>query len=823
MRILLLPAAKRRWLTWVSLIAGFSVLALALFAPQLGIGEKENFLPYKLAGISRRQFLLIGVFLILAVPFFQVLAMLKLTLDRGIPFLRARLAFLGRNVSTAVIPSLARRKGARSGPAGAKYDLRARLGADPLQSVGHCTFDFVRRYSSSCFATAAMLLFLLFIGLLPADSTEWRRRWLSEVIQQYGFVGSDDQRQAHVITVVAVVVFSAISFLLSERAFSASQKLRFAPRLRAATCIFLIALGLIVYLFFVPSFIVGWATGVAILFLAIVIAAPRLPAATARHMAVAFVGAYIMVLIVPGLLVSPIPLMAADPVSLAQFETHLLILPMRGAAVAAGQNFFNELSIDYGLLMPSIMSVFELKRHGLSIASQLRFVQVSQVLFCLAAVSAYMAYRPRNYVGILAALLLAGPYWAAAGLGIWHPNQTGFRSLGLPVGMLTLVLAARLPPARAAWWLGSVAGAAVLMNLETAVAVSIGFAVFLVVRTRKLPLTPLLRMAGSSAMVIVAYLLIYPLALGRFPFGMQSLDFLSLMERFVGGGYGLRLFSAGHEGEGYYLVPFALLMFAHAMYVVIDGFRELGRRALPLRTALRVSVAVTLIVWLAYYFNAPNWWQIWTELFLYGFLIIDLVDRRRFGIGFPSSRESLGFRFLTMRITPALLLLLFFLAVLIPHTNRHLLIYMSDFMFPSWVNNVHDASVLSGILLPKDKADILERKATKLKELHAATGGRMMYLTFNMAFMPRLTGLFQPPPYRDMFGEIPGDAAFDRLVNDLLKQRPEVILIDAPTGPLAVSGPRMDFQDRLRRTLSPAYRVAETADGWQIWRPLDSG
>jgi hypothetical protein len=166
--------------------------------------------------------------------------------------------------------------------------------------------------------------------------------------------------------------------------------------------------------------------------------------------------------------------------------------------------------------------------------------------------------------------------------------------------------------------------------------------------------------------------------------------------------------------------------------------------------------------------------------------------------------------------------MLFFLAMLIPHTNRHLLKYMAGFMYPGWISSVHEVSVLSGILMPKVEADLLERKARKLTELHAAAKGRLVYLTFNTAFTAQLTRLFQPGPYRDMFVEIPGELAFERVVDELLKRRPEVILIDAPTGPLALSGPRKDFQDRLRRAISLVYRVAETEDGWQIWRPSDS-
>jgi len=143
---------------------------------------------------------------------------------------------------------------------------------------------------------------------------------------------------------------------------------------------------------------------------------------------------------------------------------------------------------------------------------------------------------------------------------------------------------------------------------------------------------------------------------------------------------------------------------------------------------------------------------------------------------------------------------------------------MSAFMYPAWLRNVREVSVLSGILMPKDQADLLEKKAKKLQELRAATNGNLVYLTFNMAFMPQLTRLFQPAPYRDMW-EIPNESAFRRVIGDLLKRRPEVILIDAPTGPLALSGPRKDFQERLRNAIRPAYSVAATENGWQIWRP----
>jgi len=663
-------------------------------------------------------------------------------------------------------------------------------------------------------------LFLISILLLPAQSSGAESQWLTETIQQYGFVPSDDQRSAYLILLVVVAGFSLVSFLLSSRGTISNRRPRFIPRLGPASCLTVGAAGYGLYALLVRLPPVSLPVITASIFLAFVVFGPRGRPIKAQRILFSVIGAYVAILIVPGLLVRPIPLMQMDPVSLAQFETHLLHLPMRGAAIAAGQNFFAEQPPSYGLLMPSIMSVFETRWHEQSIASQLRFVQVCQVIFCLIGASAYLTYRPRHDVAVLIALLVAAPYWATAGLGIWHPNQTGFRSLGLPIGMLALILSARLSVERAAWCLGAVGGAAVLINMEIAIAVSAAFLVFLVLRTRTLPWMLFLRMIVASVLVLAIYLAGYPLALGRFPFSTESFDFLASLARFSAGGFGARLFTGGYEGEGYFLVPFSLLMLTHALYNIIDGFRRLGQSILPTHTALRVSISVTLIIWFAYYFNAPNWWQIWTMLFLYGFLLIDALDPRRFGFGRVEVSASTLARFARLRIAPGVFALVFFLTLMIPHTNRHLIKYMSDFMYPSWLREVKEVSVLSGVLFPRAIADELQRKAAKLEKLHAANNGNLVYLTFNMAFIPRLTGLFQAAPYRDMFAEIPGDPAFEVVMHDLLKRRPEVILLDAPTGPLAVSGPRKDFQDRVRAALSTSYRSTGSEDGWQIWRPV---
>jgi hypothetical protein len=519
----------------------------------------------------------------------------------------------------------------------------------------------------------------------------------------------------------------------------------------------------------------------------------------------------------------PFPLAAADPDSLAQHELHLAVLTQPGSNIAGGQNLFKEIPFNYGLLMPSIMSVIDLRLGHLSVGDQVRFVQWCQALFALAAAAAYLCYRPRSYLGVLVALLLAAPYWSSSGLGIWHPNQTGFRSLTLPLGVLAMTLAGRPRVEVAAWGLGAVGAIALLINFETAVAVGCGFLVYLVLRTRSVPIAAILRMAAAAIAVFGFYLIVYRVALGRLPFGSDVSEILLTFRRHVEGNIGLRLFT-GAEKENYYLVPFALVMFTHAIYVVVTAFQQLGVRPLPHLSALRAAIATVLLVWLSYYFNMPNWWQIWTHLFLYGFLLIEFFDLRLFAVGTALGKSvwpTLWQR--PMRSRAARVVPIFLLAMMIPQTNQHLWKYTRELTEPFWMRTDHEASLVSGLLVKRAFADALKEKATKLLALREANPGQIKYLTYNSSFVPMMTGVFEPAPERNLWGHIPGDAAFDPMMSEILAKRSAIILIDAPIGPLAVTGARKAFQDRVRRAVSRDYGLTETDAGWQIWRLRAAG
>jgi hypothetical protein len=797
--------------TKVIVIFGFVVLATALLAPYLGLGERKNFIIYKLTRIQRREVAYIGVVLVFVGLFADVIRGLyhrfAAQLRKSILFAPAMYCRLRTSFRDHLLLSA----------------HRVRVAMATLWSVERLC-QFARTHAPLCFTAVALLFFFVSMWLMSGNVLNLTEQWTKEVIRQYEYVSSSDQRAAHLLTLAVVAIFSWVCFRLAHRGAIDVWHGKIVPSWGIVECLTVVVLGLLTYGFLLPLHSVLTASVIAVLFLLFVILTPKLGGRLTERAMTTIAGLYFLALVVPGLAVHPIPLMVDDPVALAQFEMHLDGTAMSSRAIAAGYGF-NFLPYGYGLLMPSVMSVIDHVTHDFTIGHQLRFVQFCQLLFCFAAVAAYWCYRPRAYLGILAAMLLAGPYWITGGLGIWHQNQTGFRSLGLPLGMLAMALAGRMSLPRAAWWLGTIGAIALLNNFETAVAVLFGYVVYFVARTRQIPFRLFLRMAGAGLTAIVIWLIIYRLALGRLPFSANAIELLSslkLIGRFTQGGYGLRLFSAGFENVNYAIVPFALMIFAHAIYATVQSATRLGLGALNQHASTRLAVTATLLVWFAYYINAPNWWQIWTLLFLYGFLVIDLLGRRRFAIGYPPMPDDrLMTRLRHMRIAPTHFVFMFLLAMMLVVTNQDLIKYTWEFRYPEWLNSRHEKVLVSDVLMPKKIGSALLEKASALKRLYAVENGDLVYLTFNAAFMPDLTGIFQRDPYQDLWVRVPGEAAFDRIMDNLLKTRPKIILIDASEGPLAVSGARRDYQNRIRAAVGREYRNTDTEDGWEIWRPLD--
>ena len=56
------------------------------------------------------------------------------------------------------------------------------------------------------------------------------------------------------------------------------------------------------------------------------------------------------------------------------------------------------------------------------------------------------------------------------------------------------------------------------------------------------------------------------------------------------------------------------------VYTIIGYALQWSRRPLSPRAAVKAAVAITIVLWFAYYSNRPHLWNLWTYLLLYSFL-----------------------------------------------------------------------------------------------------------------------------------------------------------------------------------------------------------
>jgi len=772
---------------------GIGLLLVSLFAPQLRLGQQEGFLLYQFAGITRRFLAFFGLLLVLAAISLSIFPAIQRDIDR---------------FTKSIMPT---------------QDYM-RLIFHRAHHIRVADFSWpnyggsIPRTLLTIAATmATMLIFFLVLWALPDQRPGSQTLFISEMTRLYEFVGSSDQRMAHISVVIATALFCAAGFWIGRQDYVSNTLETWEPSISIWACI---GAALILY-FSLSGIVTGTEVSAALLLAPILILSAAFSGIISQRLnrwLIFFLSVYLTCIILPGMLSDPIPFIANSGDVLAQLELHIAAMTMPGVGISGGQDFFTGVPYNYGLMMPSLISLIDLKFGAMSIDDQLHFVQACQILFTVLAAASYLYYRPNQYLGVFVALLLAAPYWSSAGLGIWHANQTGFRSLGLPLGMLALVFLGRYRPLGWQWLAGSIGGIAILINPETSIALGVGYFIYFLLIERRFPLASFARMAAAIVGTLAVYFIVYRTALGRLPFGGDLADIVLTLRRHTSGDFGSRLFLADPAGEHFYLVPFVLIMLAHAIAVLVDAFIKRGKETISHENAIRCAAAGTLIVWLSYYFGFPNWWQIWTHLFLYGFLVIGLFDS-----GAPEStgNQPIGKTAPLPRrhIPAASAIVILFLALMIAKTNSRLIQMTQEFVNPSWLVNGANATVVSGVLMPADMGSEMRAKVTKLEELYKEHNGRVIYLTFNSAFIPTMSRIFEPIPERDPFNNINGEANFGPAMDGILAKRPAVILIDAPTGPLAVNGARKDFQDRMRAAIERDYRKSSVESGWELWVP----
>ena len=770
---------KMNWRIRGALAFGFFFLLVALVAPFIGLGEQEHFILYRIAGISRRQIFFVGAGALLIAFASLFFHSVNLRLQEPAQAVMVLVRLLSERLSST--------------------STSARVQLNPK------TVDEQKRIAITV-SLVAVSVFLVLVGL-PNLAPSHSLRVLPDLIQAYDLADGSRQILAYRLAIVFVALCALSAKWLSRNGGATLFKFDGI----VSPIIGLLILGLPVL-----SWLAGLHTNLLIaclvsalsglLYLFLIFSGNR---ALKRLISISIVVVYVALIILPGVL-RPVLLLWDTPYDIAQIELHLVETVLPSSTMAAGFHLFRDFIPSYGFLLQTFVAIFERHFGFLDVGGQIRVVQICQAVFLLLAVAVLYRIR-RSFLPTLLPLAMVAPYLTTAGLAIWHPNQSGLRHLGFPLGLLLLQSAGRLSLKYRALLLGFGGGGLLMINVETGVAILCGFAFYFYLQLRSWlnrDVILIVAFAGLGMLAAFAMLwLLYGIGLGYWmPLTILIEGLRELLARLSGGFTGSLLFIAAPNNVNLVFVPLAFVLTFHGLYLVMVSALRASSRALNERELFLASVAVVLVVWLNYYFNFPSWWNLWVPLFLYSIILTVLFDPRK--IKLLLARPLRVFENPWMPATVLLVLMS------CGHAHNDLINFNRDHFWPNWRSKDQGVE-LAGVLVPSKLASAIREKATYLDE--ASRASATAYSTVNSDFMPVLSHVYQAGIQRDFWTLANSESDIRQQIEDLSKKNVATFLLDDQGGPLAVGGARLSYQRRLSRIAADYFAFSERHAGWEVW------
>nr|VFK42091.1 MAG: hypothetical protein BECKSD772F_GA0070984_11132 [Candidatus Kentron sp. SD]VFK47969.1 MAG: hypothetical protein BECKSD772E_GA0070983_11102 [Candidatus Kentron sp. SD] len=479
-----------------------------------------------------------------------------------------------------------------------------------------------------------------------------------------------------------------------------------------------------------------------------------------------------------------------------------------------GMRVFDNFNSAYGVLMPALAAMAQKLLGAFSFGDFLHLVQLLQVAFFLMMVAAHRILLPGRSLALVGVIFLMLPWLGSFSPAIGFPNVSAWRFLGIAVTPLLLVSVRHLSMGRSAVTLGFGSGILLLINLETALCLSAGMLVYLVVRMNPFSWGGLLRMAALFAvgffMIAVSFALLFRTGMGYWPSPPPVGALLSSVVTY----------SRGLIGCPFYWEPLGIVIFIHTTFIVIRSAMTWRMRTLPFRSAFKLAIATIILSWFAYYANCPGGkWYLWTYIVLYLFLIPGYVSSER--LRRWKQRWKLG----QWRATPVAAAVL--ILILMPtalRTNLHGVNRVSRDLPISTQSSAAEARKISGIWLAREIAVGLEEKGAYVRSL--APSEDFLMFTDKTFMISLLSGHVPRFPSGTFFYSTPQYANLDGLILGILARAPKKILFDAdilyPHDPGRGRDKRFVFREqallhRLQNRLKDRYRSMGIVSGWEVW------
>ncbi|WP_413203310.1 hypothetical protein [Rhodospirillum sp. A1_3_36] len=535
--------------------------------------------------------------------------------------------------------------------------------------------------------------------------------------------------------------------------------------------------------------------------LALMVAWPRsqLGPTQSRRLGWAFIWIYLTLALVPGLL-SPAHFAAPGAYIFSLFSNHNGIIFGDAVQLAHGMQMHSDVRIMYGMLRAVGLAIWSKYVAPLSVADGAMVLKVGQVILCLSALWLARTMARGRVLVIFLSMALIVPWFHTYHSAILFPNHAGWRFTGYALGFGLAAFTAGWTLWRRAMVLGACGGLFVLLNTETGLCLSLGLLGTLILSAERPTLRNIAGLIASfligAGIVVLAFLGLYAATLGPLP---------SLAAWAIGLGYFFEG-ASGFAGRPFYFDPFALLIAAHWSLILINAGRLRLERALNVLESLRGGLAITGMLWLAYYVNGTSRQYLPGLVLVYGVFLSTyfapaILTFLRKGKDWK--------RFLSLR--PVVVAIVVGPMILAGN------IQMGGSL---WYNLIAPpptapTETISGAEVPESVARNLKEKIAFI--MAQPDREEMVILSSFGYFIHAETGTASHLPMAEPYMQSYDRGDMDRIMKRIEELAPRRILVDAKTEDFVPYPTEQAFQERFISRILATYRFDHEESGWSIY------
>ena len=483
-------------------------------------------------------------------------------------------------------------------------------------------------------------------------------------------------------------------------------------------------------------------------------------------------------------------------------ELHYSSVLGSAESLAQGGILLDNVSINYGVFFPVLIAIYKTSIGAFELSDYLRLQQLLNGLFFLIIICSLNKYtKGQKHIILLVAMMILPwinniPEWIST------PNQTGMRYLAFSFVLLFLTYSKKYRAPKNATIAGGLSALSILLNTETGFIISVGLSIFIFfsndLRNWFSCLTSYFLFGIAFLSLMIAFWLGASILLPHPPQFNDLNSVLIYFLRFFGGYAGVKTPTLSH----------AFIFLVHSGFVVIFLISRWDFTKLIHRDAVRITISLFILGWLAYYFNRSELRNLWLVITLYGFLLTPLLSRRYLGMflnRFPSSSVPI----------PILALALFIVPMLIKENQSSLMRSYNHFI-PTFLSDSSTKSAYSGIKLKTSLVRILDRKVQYLKSLPYSTSfAYASAFSFTMPLVSKRRNFDIP---QDVFNEVLTKSEHNIFMNQLEKNGPNLLLFDDYDQFGEEVSYWRSFYARMQKSIKPFYKIMKVQDGWRIYQ-----